>query len=214
MSIIVTDLEGTLTTGSSWKGLRSYYLENLSARRYRRFFMPWIPRYLLVRAGILNRRAAMVEWMQAEVRLFQGMSTTHFNQIATWVVDNVMWPGRRVAVIEELQQRQKNGAKIAIVSSAYQPIVEAFAQKLDAVPIGTRLVVEADKIVGIEDPLNAYEHKVRYIREKFGDLPIAAAYGDTLSDLPMLEMSQEPVVVCPDDDLREIALKTGWRVLG
>jgi HAD superfamily phosphoserine phosphatase-like hydrolase len=213
MSIIVTDLEGTLTTGSSWKGLRSYSIENLSAWRYTRFFAPWIPRYLLVRAGILSRRSAMVEWMQAEVRLFQGLPTTDFNQMAVWVVENVMWPGRRVDVIEELQRLQKDGAKIALVSSAYQPIVNAFARKLDAEPIGTRLIIEADHIMGIQDPLNAYEYKARYIRETFGNMPIAAAYGDTLSDLPMLEMSQEPVAVYPDDGLREIATKSGWRIL-
>jgi len=213
MSIIVTDLEGTLTTGSSWKGLRRYYINQLSALRYYRFFVPWIPRYLLVRAGVLDRRTAMFEWMKTEVGLFQGMSRTQFNQMASWVVENVLWPYRRSDVLKEIQQWQQDGAKIAIVSGAYQPIVEAFAGKLDAIAIGTPMIIEDDRIMGIADPLNAYEHKASYIRKEFVDEAITSAYGDTLSDLPMMEISQQPVAVHPDDELREIVIKKGWRVL-
>ena len=38
-------------------------------------------------------------------------------------------------------------------------------------------------------------------------------YGDASADLPMLQMSENPLAVCPDRGLRERALKEGWRVL-
>lgn len=212
MNIIVTDLEGTLTTGSSWKGIRSFYKEHYSAWRYQRFFLPWIPLYIMVYAGLLNRRVAMMNWMQAEVKLFQNMSLVDFQKMAEWVVDEVMWPSRRMDVLEELEQKHQAGAKLALVSSAYQPIVDVFASRMDAIPIGSQLITKAGQIQGLVDPLNAYEYKADYIRKVF-DEPISAAYGDTLSDLPMLEMSQNPVAVYPDKEMRQVAMQRGWRII-
>ncbi len=213
MTIIVSDMEGTLTTGSSWKGIRSYYRQNYSAWRYNRFFMKWVLRYILVMAGLMSRRAAMFDWMFDEVRLFRGMTLGEFEQMADWVVDQVMWPGRRADILAELEQRRSAGAKIALVSSSYQPFVERFASKIDALPIGSQVLVDDDRIRGIEEPLNAYEHKAEYIRQAFDGAPIAAAYGDTLSDVPMLAMSADPVAVYPDDDLQQIAEERGWRII-
>lgn len=212
MAIIVTDLEGTLTTGSSWQGIRSYYCQHYSAWRYYRFFLKWVPRYFMVKTGLKDRRTAMFAWMLDEVRLFEGMPLEAFQQIADWVVEQVMWPGRRVDVLAELEHRRREGAKIALVSSAYQPVVESFARKMNAVPIGSRLRIHDGRITGIEEPLNAYENKVTGILQIFGEAPIVAAYGDTLSDVPMMEMSAEPVAVYPGDDLCQVARERGWRI--
>ena len=47
----------------------------------------------------------------------------------------------------------------------------------------------------------------------FPDARIVAAYGDTLSDLPMMEMSEQPVAVYPDAKLRRVAEERGWRIV-
>lgn len=213
MTIIVTDLEGTLTTGSSWKGIRSYYRQYYSAWRYNRFFLKWVPRYIMVMAGLRSRRAAMFDWMFDEVRLFEGMPLGDFRNMADWVVEQVMWPGRRTDVVEELDQKRKQGAALVLVSSAYQPIVEAFASKIDATPIGSQLMIQNGHIMGIDEPLNAYEYKVEYIQRAFENAPIASAFGDTMSDIPMLEMSAEPVAVHPDTELHQVAEERGWRII-
>lgn len=161
----------------------------------------------------MDRRTAMFAWMQDEVRLFVDMPIAEFEQMVAWVVEQVMWPGRRMDVLAELEKKRQNGATIAVVSSAYQPVVDAFASRIGAVPIGTQLILRDDKLWGIEDPLNAYEYKKAYIRQVLGAGPITAAYGDTLSDLPMLEMSHEPVAVYPDSDLIQEAEHRGWRII-
>ena len=40
MHIIVTDLDGTLTTGSSWQGFRNYFKKTYSALACNNFFHP------------------------------------------------------------------------------------------------------------------------------------------------------------------------------
>lgn len=39
------------------------------------------------------------------------------------------------------------------------------------------------------------------------------AYGATLADLPILEMSRAPVAVCPDARLRAVVQQRGWRIM-
>jgi phosphoserine phosphatase len=213
MSIILSDIEGTLTTGSSWRGLRDYYKEHFDPKRYNRFFLSWVPRYTLVSLGLMSRRAAMLDWMHAEIQLFQGLSVDEFEQISEWIVEDNMWPGVRQDVLAELKTHRQAGAQIAVVSSAYQPIVAAFARRMGAVPIGSKLVFADGKINGIRDPINAYEHKANFVRAEFADAPIAATYGDTASDIPMMEMSTEPVAVHPDKELRRVAEARGWRII-
>jgi phosphoserine phosphatase len=84
---------------------------------------------------------------------------------------------------------------------------------MDAIPIGSPLAFEEDRLVGLHPPLNAYEFKAQSIRARIGDSQILAAFGDTVSDLPMLEMSQEPVAVYPDETLMQVAAERGWRVI-
>ena len=59
MNIIVTDLEGTLTTGSSWRGFRSYFKQNYSALAYNLFFARFLLRFPLMKLGLLNHQKTM-----------------------------------------------------------------------------------------------------------------------------------------------------------
>jgi HAD superfamily phosphoserine phosphatase-like hydrolase len=213
MAVILSDIEGTLTTGSSWRALRTYYKANFSPVRYNIFFTRWIPRYMLVKLGFMSRRRAMFDWMSDEVRLFRGMSPAEFDRMAAWVVEHEMWFKRREVLISELEKCHQDGVEIVVVSSAYQPIVEAFARQMDAIPIGSSLAFKDGNITGLHLPLNAYEHKAEAVRARIGDAEILAAYGDTLSDLPMLELSQAPIAVCPDANLRKVAETRGWRII-
>lgn len=100
-----------------------------------------------------------------------------------------------------------------MVSGAYQPIVEAFARKIEARAIGTQLIYEDRRLSELELPVNSYQRKAEKVSALFPSARIEAAYGDTLSDLPMLEMSKQPVAVYPDKKLLRVAEKQGWRVI-
>lgn len=225
MNTILSDIEGTLTTGSSWQTIRTYYKAHFNPKVYNRFFSRWIPRYLLVKLGLRSRRDAMFDWMLDEVQLFKEMSPAEFDQMAEWVVDTEMWPKRRRDVLEALEEHRGDETQILVVSSAYQPIVTAFARRMDAVPsrgrvvpIGSHLVSEDGFIAGIAQPLNAYEHKAAAVLAHLGDkgsgkTAILAAYGDTASDIPMMELSRMPVAVYPDPELRVTAETRGWQII-
>jgi HAD superfamily phosphoserine phosphatase-like hydrolase len=215
MSLIVSDLEGTLTAGASWRGIRAYFQEFRSRWDYDRFLLGWLPRYLLVKVGLLNRKKAMDAWMKGEIKLLCGERPQAINIMAEWVVVNHMWPKRRERVLAKLENHRRKGAQIAIVSGAYQPIVEAFARQIGNVrAVGSRLIYENGKLSGVALPINSYQQKAENIRSFCGGESILAAYGDTISDLPMLEMSENPMATYPDDDLRRVAESKGWHIVG
>jgi len=213
MSIVVSDIEGTLTTGSSWKALQRYYLTYLNPWAYRFFILRWLPRYPLVQAGILDREKAMTDWMRREINLLKGFSPDEFRKIAEWIVENEMWSQRRDYMVKELEKFNGSGIKIVLVSSAYQPLVELFADHIDADAIGSSLIYQENKLTGVVRPMNAYQQKANNILARYKNEEIAAAYGDTMSDLPMMEISEEPVAVTPSPELRKIAEHRGWRII-
>jgi len=213
MSIVVSDIEGTLTTGSSWKALQRYCLTYLNPWVYRFFILRWLPRYPLVKAGILDREKAMTEWMRREINLLKGFSPDEFNKVAEWIVENEMWAQRRDYMVKELEKFKTSGIKIVLVSSAYQPFVDIFADHIDADAIGSSLIYQENKLTGVVRPMNAYQQKADNILTRYKNQKIAAAYGDTMSDLPMMEISEEPVAVTPSPELRKIAEHRGWRII-
>jgi phosphoserine phosphatase len=213
MKIIVSDIEGTLTTGSSWKALRAYYKENISALTYNLFFLGWAPRYLLVKLGLIPRKWAIDRWMLGEIQLFKGLTQDEFRKLSQWVVDVEMWPKRRRSIISELENYSRDGVKIVVVSSAYQPIVDAFAVKLNAIGIGSQVIFQEGKITGVELPINSHEHKAEAIQKQFPGVEIVSSYGDTPSDIPMMALSRAPVAVHPVAALRQTAETRGWRIV-
>jgi phosphoserine phosphatase len=213
MNVIVTDLEGTLTTGSSWRGFRSYYKQHYSVLSYNLFFARFLIHFPLMKFGLINRHKTMTAWLRAEIGLMRGMPTTEVNAMAEWVVFNELWPKCRQDVLLELEKKRLSGVQIVVVSGVYQPIVEAFARKLDARAIGTQLIYENGKLNGIELPVNSYQRKAEKVRTRYPNAPIVAAYGDTLSDLHLLEMSEMPIAVYPDTKLLRVAVERGWRVM-
>jgi HAD superfamily phosphoserine phosphatase-like hydrolase len=212
MNIIVTDLDGTLTTGSSWQGFRSYFKKTYNALAYKLFFIRFLPHIPLMKLGLLNRTKTMTIWLQGEIGLMRGMPISEVNAMAEWVVFNELWPKGRADVLRELEKKRLSGTQIVVVSGAYQPLVEAFARKIDANAIGTQLRYEDGKLQGIELPVNSYQRKAEKVRATFPDARIVAAYGDTMSDLPMMEMSEQPVAVYPDAKLLQVAKEKRWRV--
>ena len=82
MNVIVTDLEGTLTTGSSWRGFRSYFKQQYSALSYNLFFSRFLVRFPLMKLGLISRQKTMTAWLQAEIGLMRGMPVSEVNAMA------------------------------------------------------------------------------------------------------------------------------------
>jgi phosphoserine phosphatase len=218
-SIVASDLEGTLTAGVTWQGMRDYLLSYGAAWPYRRFFFRQLPSLVRFRLGLGDERAFKEQWILKLLRLFAGAKRDEFDAMARWVVSRELWPARRLAVIDELQRHAAAGHAIVILTGLFQPILDAFlarlaATGLQAAGIGTPLRIEGDRFTGeIEGMLGVGDRKVSHLQSLLAGRRLVAAYGDTRRDIPMLELAAEAVAVHPDRVLRETAGARGWRIL-
>jgi HAD superfamily phosphoserine phosphatase-like hydrolase len=211
--IVASDLEGTLSSGETWKAMAAYLERNGKSRAYRNFFNARFPRALLARSGIINKREFQNRWIEELIGLFAGLTLEEFRAVGEWVVENHLWPKRKTQVIAELEKYKLEGARVILVSDTYQPVLEAFAARLNAEAIGLPLEVVNGTLTGrLAGPINVGIQKVTRLNAH-GITKLEAAFGDTLPDSAMLELAQKPVVIPSDEKLEQLALERGWRIL-
>jgi phosphoserine phosphatase len=211
--IVASDLEGTLSNGETWKAMAAYLERDGKSQRYRHFFNARFPRALLAQTGIINKREFQNRWIEELIGLFAGQTLEEFQTVSEWVVEHHLWPQRKPQVIAELEKYKLEGASVILVSGTYQPVLEAFAARLQAGAIGSRLEIMADKLTGrLAGAINVGIQKVSSLK-MHGITNLEAAFGDTLPDTAMLEMARNPVVIPTDAKLEKLALERGWRIL-
>lgn len=217
---MVADLEGTCTTGETWRAVGGWLTANGQRGRYRRFLAPRLAALPLVRLGLVSRQAFRDRWIRDLAGLMDGLAPDDLAQVAEEIVDRHLWPARRAAVVAELEAAAAAGARVAIASGTYQPVLEAFIARLKVGPagraagLGTPLEFVAGRTTGrLAAPIGTGRRKADRVRAWSHGASLEAAYGDSLADVPLLEMAGEPVAVAPDADLRGLAMTRGWRIL-
>jgi phosphoserine phosphatase len=241
LPMVVADLEGTCTAGETWRGVGAWLSANGRRGRYRRFLAPRLAALPLVRLGLVSRQAFRDRWIADLARLLDGLDGDELARVAEEVVERHLWPARRDSVIAELEAAAAAGARVAIATGTYQPVLDAFIARLATGPagpvagLGTALEIADGLTTGrLVGRIGTGRRKARRVRAWAGeavpapsgvavpgrdaDLPgrepsLAAAYGDSLADAPLLEMAVEPVAVAPDPELRALAVARGWRIL-
>jgi phosphoserine phosphatase len=169
---------------------------------------------ILSRFGVGDPLKLRAEFMEQLPTVTAGMTAEEVHALAMWVVDNELWPKRRMGVIQELMQHQRDGKRVIVISGAYQPILQVFANKLNAEGIGTPLEFVGDKLSGkLAGDLNVGEAKAARLRAALNGDTLELSYGDSQNDIPMMIMAQSAVAVNPDDGLRALATVKGWRII-
>lgn len=107
---------------------------------------------------------------------------------------------------------------IVLVTGSLNCIIIPLAKLIDAdAIIATKLQIEGDTCTGeIAEPTPIGEEKARRINllasELSLDLENSHAYGDSVSDLPMLMTVGNPVVINPDRQFKKIARQKQWSI--
>ena len=106
-----------------------------------------------------------------------------------------------------------------LTSGTYQPLLEVFAKRCSPhlggfEVIGTKLEVVTGALTGkIMGQVNVGKVKAASLQAAILKEPLEAAFGDTMPDLPMLEMARNPVVIPTELKLERLALKRGWQII-
>ena len=217
---VVSDLEGTLTTGETWRALGREAAGRIGRVRYLAFVARRLPRMAWVLVGRGSKRAFQDEWLEGLARCFAGVGEAEFQAAALRAVDAELWPKRRNDVIAALRVHLASGEPLVIASGSLEPLVKAFARRLSEATgrpvqaLGTPLELADRRLTGrIVGSVSTGEEKARRVHELLGSERLAVAYGDTGADVPLLLLADAPVAVYPDETLRRTATELGWAVL-
>ena len=138
-------------------------------------------------------------------------------------IKNMPWllVGLRPDVAEVLRQHQAEGHQVILVSGAFEELLAYIGERLGVRHVvGTRLELTRGRYSGRAIKPCFGPDKVVLLTEllaKSGlevDLSQSFAYGDSISDVPMLELVGNPVAVYPDSLLRDYASQKGWQIIG
>jgi len=207
--IVVSDMMGTLTTGSPFLGLVNWVKHNQSKVRANWYMASIAPSYMLAKRGIIDWQEWGQKLMVNSLGYIKDATPEVVSHASEWLVEYDLWKNRRLDVIDRLVKHREGGDKTYIASS----VVEPFARRIGAEVIGTptEIVNGRLRMVG---GLVANEKKIEQVLSRLGVDKVDVAYGDTILDVPMLEHADHPVAVYPDAKLKKIAQDRGWEILG
>jgi len=211
--IVVSDMMGTLTTGSPFLGLVNWVKHNQSKVRANWYMASIAPSYMLAKRGIIDWQEWGQKLMVNSLGYIKDATPEVVSHASEWLVEYDLWKNRRLDVIDRLVKHREGGDKTYIASSVVEPFIEPFARRIGAEVIGTptEIVNGRLRMVG---GLVANGKKIEQVLSRLGVDVVDVAYGDTILDVPMLEHADHPVAVYPDAKLKKIAQDRGWEILG
>jgi phosphoserine phosphatase len=211
--IIVSDMMGTLTTGSPVLGLVDWVRHNQSRMQAQLYMLSITPKYILAKRGLIDWQKWGQDLMINSLKLVREATPEKMKLVSEWAVEHDLWKQRRDDVIARLKSHKSQGAQVYIASSVVEPMIEPFAARIGAQTIGTPVEYKNGQ-VRVAGELVAQERKIEQVLRRLGVERLDFAYGDTAQDIPLLEHADHPVAVYPDEKLKATALERGWEIMG
>jgi HAD superfamily hydrolase (TIGR01490 family) len=211
--IVFVDLDKTLLISNSGKALvLAAYKNGLLTRRtlIKAFLLS-----LFFKAGVIS--SEQISWRM--VTWLRGVSESAVEALAGQVVETDLLPMLRPAMIRDIEQHRRRGARIVLLSAAVPYICRPLAGhlKLDDVicsAMETQEGIFTGKTDGAICMEEEKEHRLRqYCRDNTYDLQSAYCYGDSYDDRFALAAVGNPVCVDPDKKLRRLCSINGWSVM-
>ena len=208
------DLDKTIVARSSPLALgRSFFKEGLISRS-------WLIKslYAQLMFHLMGADESKMQKMQQEsARLTEGWEADKVRRVVAEVLEEVISPLIYAEALDVVHDHRAAGRLICIVSSSPEEIVEPLAAMIQVDRfIASKPRIMDGKYTGELDFYAYGPHKgeaIKALGEREGiDLAGSFAYSDSITDLPMLEVVGNPVVVNPDKELRKVAEERGWPI--
>jgi phosphoserine phosphatase len=211
--IVVSDMMGTLTTGSPFLGLVDWVKHNQSKWQAEFHLASIAPSYFLARHGWIDWQKWGQDLMIKSLSYIKDADDQKLKEVSEWVVAHDLWLKRRQDIVERLVEHQKRGAQVVIASSVVEPFIVPFAERVGAQAVGTPVEIVGGRVQMVGQ-LVSDEKKVEQVLNRLGVERVDVAYGDTRLDIPLLEHADRSVAVYPDEMLKKHALEQGWEIIG
>ncbi len=151
-------------------------------------------------------------------RSYRGMDAAEVKRLSAEMFETSLRPKIYAEAVSQIQEHKEEGTGVVLVTGSLDFIVQPIADYLgvDAI-LAPQLREENGRFTGelTTVPLIG-EEKAKAVRSYADQHEISLeesyAYGDSQSDLPMLECVGNPVAVNPSKALHQKALESGWEI--
>ena len=86
-AVIVSDMDGTLTTAETWRGVLDWMKVNRPSGAAQRFVTVRLPLVILAKPGIINKERFRARWLSDLAALLRGATVDELNAMGEWVVE-------------------------------------------------------------------------------------------------------------------------------
>ena len=93
--VVVSDMDGTLATADTWRGVHAWTLAHRPSRAASRFVRVRLPRVALAKLGLIDKEAFRARWQEEQAALLAGLAGRELEALGEWVAEQVLWPARR-----------------------------------------------------------------------------------------------------------------------
>lgn len=219
MKVAIFDFDGTIYKYETYTLMMDHMKHHPTYQaKYKPYYYSIIPPYLGYKLRFYPEAKMKLNLTQKYLNIFDGRTITEVESYFGEIAEKMNGQFNRL-VIERMKQHRDKGDYVMVVSGAFQPLLEFVLQDLpiDEI-IGTEIPVKQNYI----DPKTPIDHVqserkseliLETLKDKVIDWKDSYAYGDSAADLPVLEMVGNPVAVCPDADLQDIAHQKDWTVI-
>jgi fatty acyl-CoA reductase len=212
-ALAVFDLEGTVLGTNV---VDSYLWIRLAASPRHE----WARRIFDLARGVpsmlASERRDRGEFLRRFYRRYDGAPVDEMFEHGAGAFSDLILPRSFPAGLRRIREHRAAGHRVVFLTGALDFTIAPLTPLADVVACA-RLRIENDRYTGeLEEVPYAGDARASYLRrlakELGADLSASYAYGDSISDLPMLEAVGHPVAVNPDPRLRRIARDRRWPV--
>ena len=129
MPTVACDLDGTITAGSTWNGMRQYLITHGHKRRVCLFDLRNVHRILIYKLGLNDSPAFKEDLVARFLRVFKGFTADELRTMTEWIADNELVPQCYDAVLDELRGFRAKGYRVLILSGLLEPLPQVLAKR-------------------------------------------------------------------------------------
>lgn len=212
--LVIFDLDNTIIKGQSQKLFLSYIFKKGLITRF--FYLKLMLWFVLYKLGLINNPKKVMEY---SFRFLKDKDIDEFREIINDFFEQKLKYNIFDDILKIIKEHKSKKRKTLIISNAISFIPQRVADFLGIdYSIGTELEQENNKFTGkIKGDIIYSKKKViainYFIRKNKISLDGSYGYSDHHSDLPFLQIVDNPIVVNPDNNLEKKAKKEGWPIL-
>jgi HAD superfamily hydrolase (TIGR01490 family) len=212
--VVFFDMDHTLLKGHSQKLFMWHLLDK--GLLSKRLCLQIALKYLMYETGLMTDFTCI---RKQAFSMLKGGSVCKMKALFDDFVDNVVAKRIRPNMLNVIKVHKENNDILVLISASMQEIAERVASSFGLdYTIATKLETRNGLYTGTikYGPVYAEEKAFaakRFIQNKGLSLKGSFAYSDSVSDLPLLFLVDNPVAVCPDNALRKVSQKMSWMFL-